>query len=53
MGYGKSVCFLIEMEGREEKDEEIMRKEQTKKEEGLHEATWGIDNESHLLFCSK
>jgi len=32
MGHGKNVCFLKETEGREEKEEEIRRKEQTKKE---------------------
>jgi hypothetical protein len=32
-GHGKSVCFPKEMEGREEKVEEIRRQEQTKKEE--------------------
>ena len=33
MGHGKSVCFLKEMEGREEKEEEIRRKEQRRKEQ--------------------
>ena len=37
MPTGKSVCFLKEMEGREEKEEAIRRKDQTKKDEGLRQ----------------
>ena len=57
--HGKNVFFLKEMEGREEKEEEIRRKEQTKEEgadkEGrrLHEATRVMHEERHFSFRSE